>query len=921
MASVKTLLPTQTDSSGENPGTTDPSYLVSNNNRWSRVALNFESVEHDAWCELSFYLEWNSQEENLSAHDFAAIGVDFLTEDGSSIDFAYVPGLTKTQIDPHSWYVNGPDYHDHGRWGSRVSLGFFIPSPTKKIAVNIRSWRNSHPFIVRNPRLLQRLAAEDEASDESADPARVSNALRPLNARRTWRSFNAEPIWINFSVIPERRLLIRGQIINENLGPDGAMARIVYRNAKGAELPPPYPETSAAPSVGSFIGIPVHRQARRFTLDLIPPPEAASVDVGFQTWHAQTGMELAGPLEVSLEDDLTLEAISDENSPDAVTFLRHLMARLDPSQSPNEPASFSTQVRKMIDPKALASPQTVQAKLKAMQRGGTTEFSGGMLTLGSFPEWSLLEQPAWMEDPFLSPAWRLEFQSLSWIESLLEEDKADNLNQAIALAVSWSLANAWGSQKDPISAHPRALSARAEMFLCLLCRSALSQKTVKSREFLTLFSETVRHAFALAEILGQNIFAHSVVHLHAACALLALARCLPRISLAPYWESLALFHLKDGFDRFLDENGTFIEQSPHVQLEVISLGLVLARQLEGRAKTAELHRNLTERIRISLRPLVAVTDPSGYLPPFGDSPHGIHHAAWLRRLLSDYGAGLLSDPELASELSYPPGKKVFSSEKAGLIAVRRYDRNAHWSYFCSSLSGRHHEHGHFDCASFLYSTGGAPWVIDPRGSKLHDAGVGRQYLVSSRAHNIALPDGRDQLAGIGWIESQEELEGATLFVLGSNAYGPEYAHRRIFVTLEGLDAIAVLDHFVSQPRPIAFEGFLHFDTNIIVAIAATQMGVAYRKNEKLKVTPYAVKGQFNGMSIENGRNDRPSLLQGFVARAAGGLQPANVLSYRFSGHEAVCGGVMLSVNDKAARSLSRLLDKLNVLHTVSRLTT
>src|SRR3712207_8739979 len=39
---------------------------------------------------------------------------DFRTEDGSTIDFAYVPGLTRTQIDPHSHYIAGPDYYDCG---------------------------------------------------------------------------------------------------------------------------------------------------------------------------------------------------------------------------------------------------------------------------------------------------------------------------------------------------------------------------------------------------------------------------------------------------------------------------------------------------------------------------------------------------------------------------------------------------------------------------------------------------------------------------------------------------------------------------------------------------------------------------------------------------------------------------------------
>jgi hypothetical protein len=75
----------------------------------------------------------------------------------------------------------------------------------------------------------------------------------------------------------------------------------------------------------------------------------------------------------------------------------------------------------------------------------------------------------------------------------------------------------------------------------------------------------------------------------------------------------------------------------------------------------------------------------------------------------------------------------------------------------------------------------------------------------------------------------------------------------------------------------------------------------------LQVIPHAIKGQFYGMSIDNGRSDKPTAIQGFVAHATGGLQPANVLRYRFSGHGTVCGGVLLSSSERAAGSLSRLL--------------
>jgi len=889
-------------------------YIVSNSNRWSRITLNFAGVEADAWCELSFQVQWDPQEESRAAHDIAFIGIDFLTEDGSSIDFAYVPGLLRSQLDPHSWPVGGPDYG--GREGGlcKVSCSFFIPAPTRSLAVSIRSWRNSHPFVIRDPKLRQAAPLEPPIVPPQ-------NVLREMaHPRRTWKALSATPVWFRYAVVGQRRLLVRGQLIHEASGSDGALVRLVYRDAKGEALPPPYPEASAAPEIGAYIELPVHRQARRFTLDLTPPPEAVTVSIGFQASSDQSRMSLVMPLEVSLEDDLLLETISGDESPDAVMFLRSLIAQLDGTLDASEPGTAL--LKQLLDPKAVSAPFTFHDKLNTLQSNTRPSLANGELTLGDFPSWHLPETLTWTEDPFQSPAWRKEFQSLSWLCQLAQAgEDPDNLPRAVDAALSWSLANPWGQPQDPISAHPLALSARTEALLLLLSLSARRPKAIDSRKIMALLAELVRHAFALAEIVGQNVFAHSLVHIHAACALLSVSHALPRIPLATYWSSLALAHLRDGFERIVDEDGIFVEQSLHFRLEAISLGLILAKYLESQAEPADFREDLIARLRQGLRTIVAVTSPSGSLPAFGDAPHGYHHAAWLRRLLSGYGTALLSDRDLAAELAYPTGHRVFCPPDEGIIAARHYVRTAQWSYFCTSLSGRQHEHGHFDCTSFVYSANGIPWIIDPRGSDLHEGGAARQFLMSSRAHNVALPDGREQTAGTGWIEAQEILEEASLFHIRTNVHGPEYDHRRIFVCLNGLHAIAVYDHFTTHARPVSFEGFLHFDPEIVAALASTQMGIAYRKDRRMRIVPQALKGQFAGYGLENGRTDRAGALQGFVARAGGGLQPANVLRYRFSGHGTVCGGVMLAADQSSANALSKLLRTATVRSFFDRLLT
>jgi hypothetical protein len=116
MLNVRHILPEASEQTSDDLSRDPPSreYIIANHNRWSRTVLNFKGLVSDSWYELDFLLTWHAGEENRTASDFAAIGIDFLTEDGSGIDFTYVPGLTRTQIDPHSCYIAGPDYHSHG---------------------------------------------------------------------------------------------------------------------------------------------------------------------------------------------------------------------------------------------------------------------------------------------------------------------------------------------------------------------------------------------------------------------------------------------------------------------------------------------------------------------------------------------------------------------------------------------------------------------------------------------------------------------------------------------------------------------------------------------------------------------------------------------------------------------------------------
>lgn len=908
MPDIRQILPTPREHgdevSQEETGTRQ--YIVSNQNRWSRTTLDFRDLSQDAWCELTFQICWHPEEKSRTVHDFAVVGVDFLTEDGSSIDFAYVPGLTRAQIDPHSCYIAGPDYFDQSSDQTHtgvVHCTFLIPSPTKHISVSVRSWRNSHPFTIHDPKLMQAAHLADD--DTEAVSARAALSPTSNDPRRSWIHLKAEPVWLTYGVVPTKTLFVRGQLINQNVSAEGALARVIFRNRNGEIVASP-DDLPTSPIVGAYIDIPVNRQTRRFTLELTPPDQAVRVDLGFQVWRDEAQISLVTPLETSLGDDLLLESILNAGTSDASALVGEVFKRSQSGSSPLARIGNTNLIDSLIDRQTLAAAPTIHDKLQAIQQGQPAALVGNQLTLVSFQAWPLPSMPDWIEDPYQSPAWRLEYQSLSWLLDLVSAQEASGVSRALDLAVSWSRANPPGQSNDPLSAYPASVAIRTEVLLRLLA-AATSLKNKPVEKLRILIAEVIQHGFALAEILSQNIFLHSILQVRVACALLSTSTGLLNFPLSAYWRSVALAHLRNGFDHLLGPQGSSNEQSQHSRLELISIGMILAQHLKDQPDAEDLRQLLDARVRESLKSLVAVTDPAGMLAPFGDTPRKHHHASWLRRLISGYGRHLLSDRALAEELAYPQGPRLHTSNHAGLIAFRNYVQRPDWSYLCASINEQRHDNGHHDCTSFVYSARGVRWITDPGGSGIMESGPARQYLLSSRAHNVAIPDSREQTAGFGWIEATLSLDKAKAVRVGTNVHGPCYKHSRIFVCLDDMNAIAIFDRFVSPRSTACLQASLHLEDNIAIALAHSKLAIAFHKRDRLRIIPHPVAGQFTGFTVQNGHAGRAVSMQGYLSNGTGGLKATNVLSYGFAGPSDICGGVILAITEDGLKRIMPLI--------------
>jgi hypothetical protein len=230
-----------------------------------------------------------------------------------------------------------------------------------------------------------------------------------------------------------------------------------------------------------------------------------------------------------------------------------------------------------------------------------------------------------------------------------------------------------------------------------------------------------------------------------------------------------------------------------------------------------------------------------------------------------------------------------------------------WSYLCASINEQKHDNGHHECTSLVYSARGVRWITDPGGSGFMEAGPVRQYLLSSRAHNVAVPNSREQTAGFGWLEAVRSLDDAHAIRIGTNVHGPCYRHSRVFVCMDDMNAVAIFDRFRSSQSANSFEAYLHFEDNIAIALAKSSLALGFHKRDRLRVIPYSLAGQFTGFKVQNGSTGRAGSMQGYLSNGNGGLKPANVLSYGFNGASEICGGVVLAVTEESLRKLMNVI--------------
>jgi hypothetical protein len=858
-------------------------HVVGNRNRWSRVVFSFASLTAGRWYEFSACMVCAASETAAEVKDFAALGFVFLGADRSEIDFARVPGLTRTSMDSYGDWLAGPAAEAQGA-GSRslraatVRRCFYLPPPAAEVTVVIRSWRNAEPFRITDPEIR---------------PAGASGSLQGRLFRDGRIALGPRPTWFRHGLVPGRALVFKGQMIAA--GPtEGALARIAFRDARGSLIPPPYPGTLATLAVPAFLDIPVHRQAYRFTLTVAPPPLAATLEIGFAIWDSGIDIALAATPDVYLDDDLRLTDLADGPDPGAEAFLARLLGRL--GAPPSAEAAAGASIRPYLDPDILAERPAPLRDFTLLRDGaGACLWTEGGLRIAPRPAWPLPAEPDWTADPFRSQAWRLAFQSLSWTWAAAESPQRADRDRAVAAALSWSRANPWGQPADVLSLHPACMALRLEAMLSLLAVTA--RDAADGHALAVLGGEVVRHAAALAEILAQNTVSGSLLEVQVAASLLAAGLALPSFPMARHWTALATNALADGFTAMIDPDGAILDPSYHRRLEILTLAAVLRPILAARPELAPLAGILDLRLPAAWAGMVGLIEPDGALPPFDDAPDQAGRSGWLERLSAACPWPRRTGP--AADQGALPAAAV----RPGALVLRRPDDGTGWAAFTTDFSAQLQPQDHRDCTSFTFGTGGLRWITE--GSGPHPG--------AARAHNIALPDGREPTAGAGFVRASLSLGEAAMHCIETSVHGPDYRHIRAFVLLPDLSGIAVFDRFHAGDRPLAVEGFLHLDASVVVGLDTARQVFGLRGDRRLIIVPHVLAGRLDDLTASRTWAGPPALARQSGPDAphrAGREGPGGaVLRYSFSGVRSAVGGLLIAASTASLNRLRRAVEE------------
>lgn len=420
-----------------------------------------------------------------------------------------------------------------------------------------------------------------------------------------------------------------------------------------------------------------------------------------------------------------------------------------------------------------------------------------LATAGEFVVFDAIAEPVrltppvdWTQDPFESRSWCAQLHTLRFLGVPLsayhQTGDRQALGQACELVLDWAAQNTIGTENaSPFAWLDKIVGDRAP-FIGYVLRAGLHADLLTPSEGERLLALALDHVDFLID--DGNYVGHSNHGLFQDLGLVALSAQLEALDEARTWREASIHRFTTTLAKHVDaSDGVYREHSPTYQWVIVNLV-----------------RNFRRIARIESGPLVELQAaleraagwlvlPDGNTPPLGDSDM-VPAPPWARRAA-----------EAVDGLRLFPG--------AGVATVRRGE-----SMLITAAAYHTHAHKHADELGFCLYEHGELLLAEAGKHSYNDAHPGRQYALSSRAHNVLLVDGND-FSFRGTAPYGSALTGAAehdgwFAIQGTNPLlaQQEATHRRTFIYRPG-ELLIVVDS-LHAPHHHRYTRLLHFGPNV-----------------------------------------------------------------------------------------------------------
>jgi hypothetical protein len=493
------------------------------------------------------------------------------------------------------------------------------------------------------------------------------------------------------------------------------------------------------------------------------------------------------------------------------------------------------------------------------------------LVVADHPAFPLQPPLDWAIDPYHDETFRFRLNSFEWLYPALEayEETGDQryLDFGLSLLEDWERDSIEEATANPWAWNDMGSGIRATTVAYLVDAAARSGRA-SDETLWTLLKAAVVHARHLGDPRTFQPYNHGLYQM---LGLLALAQTLPELSQFPQYGGYATGKAEWLLTTSFSADGVHLEHSPDYWDLVLETLEWVSEQ--GLLDTPEM-RDLDER---SQQAFAWVIEPDGGLVTFGDTEVG-------PPILPDEGSR--RNPELAWALTegrqgQPPATTSWVSTQGGYAALRGTWTPApgEWgavSYLAVAAATHSSIHKHADDFTFSWTDLGRALIVDSGGPYRYDRSAGRQYVVSTRAHNVVEMDGQDYPvpANIAPVPGSEftrwTTQGEMRAIEGRVTHLPWAQWRRTLVFSPG-HWLLVVDELTSSEDHSYVEWF-HFDPGLNVK----QEGDLYSASvpgtgANLYVLPILPGDEQPGMLVKGQSDPR---MQGWVTLKAEEITPA-----------------------------------------------